>query len=128
MRGEMTNKVSGEILKTLLSVVIGGILWIAFESGAKAQDPDAQLVYWEVGYPISVLISGILGSFFPVRPWRWGVGIIWAQFVLGLVTTTGDLNLLPPGILLYMIITIPCIISGYVGAWITSLRRRKHDK
>ena len=108
-----------EYIKGAIAVGMGAIVWTVFKVIAHSQDPTELISYWQIGYPASIFISGAMGIFWPDRPWRWGVIIIWVQFIMGLITTKGDLNLLPLGILFYMLITVPCIISGYIGAWVS---------
>ena len=125
---EISSKFSDKgYMKGAIALGLGATVWTVFKSIAHSQDPTELLSYWQIGYPISILLSGAMGIFFSDRPWRWGVHIIWVQFVMGLITTKSDLNLLPPGILLYMLLTVPCIVSGYIGAWVSRVwgRRKK---
>ena len=108
-----------EYLKIAIALSIGATVWTVFKVIAQSQDPTELFSYWKIGYPISIVLSGIMGIIFPYRPWRWGICIIWVQFVMGLVTTRGDLNLLPPGIVFYALLTVPCIISGNIGSWLS---------
>jgi hypothetical protein len=117
-----------EGFKHLLALLSGVMVWSLFKVITNSQDPTAEIVYWKVGYPISILLSGILGILFPERPWRWAFYVIWSQFCLGLITHKGDLNLLPPGVIVYMFLTIPCILSGQIGAWTIRSVRRKRTK
>ena len=93
---------------------------------ARTQDPTELLSYWQIGYPVSILLSGIMGMFFPDRPWRWSIYIIFVQFVMGMFTTKGDWNLLPPGIGFYALLTVPCIGFGYIGAWVSGKWRKRN--
>lgn len=117
---ELFNRSKGkEYLKGTIALGSGAIVWTVFKLIAYPQDPTELISYWQIGYPTSILLSGVMGLIFPARPWRWGTYIIWVQFVMGLITTKGDWNLLPPGIIFYAFLTIPCIIFGYIGAWIS---------
>lgn len=112
-------------IQGVIALGIGTLIWIAFKVKAQAHDPTELLAYWQIGYPISILFSGIMGTIIPDRPWRWGIFIIWIQFILGLITSNGDLNLLPPGIVFYMLLTAPCILFGYLGAWISRAWKKR---
>jgi hypothetical protein len=74
-----------EHIKISIALCIGAVVWTAFKFHTPFQDPTELLSYWKIGYPISVLFSGIMGIFFPDRPWRWGISIIWIQFLIGLI-------------------------------------------
>lgn len=119
MQINSSKSTSKEYAKNALALGLGAVVWTVFKVIAHSQDPTELLSYWQIGYPISILLSGIMGMFFPDRPWRWSVYIIFVQFVMEMITTKGDWNLLPPGIVLYALLTVPCIISGYIGAWVS---------
>lgn len=128
MQGIFNKLAAKRYMNGAISLGIGTTVWMVFKGIAPSQDPTELLSYWQIGYPISILLSGVMGIFFPDRPWRWAVNIIWIQFVMGLITTKSDLNLLPPGIFLYMLLTVPCIISGYIGAWVSRVCRGQRGR
>jgi hypothetical protein len=111
--------------KAFMALGLGAIVWSVFKVIANTQDPTELLSYWQIGYPVSILLSGIMGLIFPDRPWRWSIYIIFVQFVMGMFTTKGDWNLLPPGIFFYALLTIPCIGLGYAGVWVSGKWRKK---
>lgn len=115
-----------EYSKVVIALIIGAIIWTVFKVIARSQDPTDLLSYWQIGYPVSILLSGIMGLIFPDRPWRWGIYIIFVQLVMTMLLTEGDWNLLPPGILFYALLTVPCIISGYAGAWVSGKWRKRN--
>jgi hypothetical protein len=110
-----------EYSKVVIAIIIGAIIWTVFKVIARPQDPTDLLFYWQIGYPISILLSGIMGILFPERFWQWGIYIIFIQLVMTMFLTEGDWNLLPPGILFYALLTVPCIIAGYIGAWVSGI-------
>lgn len=112
--------------KAVMALGLGAIVWSVFKVIASTQDPTELLSYWQVGYPVSILLSGIMGLIFPDRPWRWSIYIIFVQFVMGMFTTKGDWNLLPPGIIFYALLTVPCIGLGYAGAWVSGKWRKRN--
>jgi len=115
-----------EGMKVALALGLGAVVWSVFKVIAHTQDPTELLSYWQIGYPVSILLSGIMGLIFPDRPWRWGTYIIWVQFVMGLIITKGDLNQLSLGIVFYMLLTVPCIGLGYAGAWVSGKWRKRN--
>lgn len=114
-----------EYLKSALALSFGVMVWSVFKFIAPSQDPTALLSYWKIGYPVSIVLSGFMGIFFPDRPWRWGIIIMFVQLFIEAITTKGDLNLLPPGIVFFALLSIPCMISGHVGAWISGYCKLK---
>ena len=115
-----------ECIKIAIALVVGAILWMVFKNIAQSQDPTEQISYWIIGYPISIVLSGVMGIIFSDRPWRWGICIIGIQFVLGLVTMGGDLNLVPPGMVFYALLTVPCCLLGNVGSQISEKWRKRN--
>lgn len=124
---EMAIDIGGSELKETLSVcVISSLIWGFFWLMSTFQSPEDNIYYWKIGYPILILVSGIAGYRAPLRPWRWSIYIIAIQFFLGMTTAKGGFNLLPIGILVYLLIALPCIAAGYTGAFIN--RRRKKNE
>jgi hypothetical protein len=88
------------------------------------EDPQATNTYWFYGYPGIVLVCGVMAFVWPQRSWRW-VAIFWvAHFITGLLTTSGDHNLLSIGVVLWVIFAIPCLIVGVLAAFV---RRKFSD-
>lgn len=127
MQKEVQQNLSHEWRKYFWALVLGAMVWAVFKIISPSQDPEDQKYYWQIGYPISILLAGMLGILFPERPWRWGLIIIWIQFIMGLITTKSDLNLLPPGVLFYAFLSIPCVISAHISARLRQKIRKKKD-
>jgi peptidoglycan/LPS O-acetylase OafA/YrhL len=106
------------IVPLTIAAVAGMVLWISasFISGKK-EAWDAN-VYWTVAYPVAILLSGLLGLFYPKGSWRWPVALFVFQFV-GMVVRSGELgNLWPLGLLLFVVLSIPGILAAKGATWL----------
>ena len=67
------------------------------------------------GIPAVCVLSLILGYLAPNRPWRWGVGPFVGQFAWMLLSQ-GPGNLLPLGIIMFGVLSVPSVLTAWVGA------------
>jgi hypothetical protein len=111
---------------TVASVAIAiGIAVQATSQVLSGQDPTIQASYWLLGgLPFMVFASGILGFYAPSHPLVWACLMIGADFTTGMVMATGDRSLLPIGVLLYLVYSVPCMVAGWLGA----LFHRRRDR
>jgi hypothetical protein len=111
----------------LLAAVGGAAVWIfvAIASGRKEAWDSG--VYFSVGIPAVCLISMAFGFFEPSRPWRWGVAPVVGQFVWMLLTQ-GPGNLLPLGMVVFGVLTIPPIIAARIGTSIAARRAGRRNE
>jgi peptidoglycan/LPS O-acetylase OafA/YrhL len=106
------------IVPLTIASVAGMVLWISvsFISGKK-EAWDAN-VYWTVAYPVAIVLSGLLGLFYPKWAWRWPLALFVFQFV-GMVVRSGELgNLWPLGLLLFIALSVPGILAAQAAAWL----------
>ena len=91
-----------------IAAIGGGTLWLAtsFASG-RIEAWDSRL-YWTISYPASILLSGLLGYWFPRQAWRWGVTVMFAQLVVMLLRGSG-FSLLPLGLMLFAVLVLPAV-------------------
>lgn len=103
---------------------IGGIiLWtVTAAVGGRAEPWDTE-VYWSVSYPVSVAASAVLGYVFPKRAWRWGVTLTFTQGAVMLLGGSG-LGLLPLGLVLLAILSLPPIAAATLAARVAARRAR----
>ncbi len=100
----------------------GAILWIvAAVAGGRTEAWDSGL-YWSIAYPLTVALAGALGYVFPVRPWRWALAAMFAQLLV-LVVTAAGFGLLPIGLVLFGILSLPAIGAAQFAAWLARRRR-----
>ena len=110
----------------LVAAVCGAAIWIliTLASGRKeAWDSD---LYFSLGIPAVCLVSMAFAFFEPHRSWRWGVLPLVGQFVWMLLYQ-GPGNLLPLGVVVFAVFSIPSIIAARIGAFIATKRRRANE-
>jgi len=98
-----------------VAFVSGMAVWIlvcAYSGRREAWDSG---LYFTVGIPVVCLVAGVLGYVEPERPWRWGIVPLIGQAVWMLVSQ-GVGNLLPLGLVVFGIFSIPSILTAIVGA------------
>jgi hypothetical protein len=103
--------------------IIGGIsLWLltSLISG-RAEAWDAPM-YWTVTYPLAILLAGVLGYRAPWRAWRWGLVVMLVQAPVLMLTSGSSMNLLPLGLALFAILSLPAIAAATFGAKIRGRR------
>lgn len=107
---------SGAAQRAYLIAGVGGVaLWSATALlGGRAEPWDTGL-YWTVSYPLALLAAGFLGYFFPRRPWRWAFLLICSQAVV-MIFSGSDFGLLPLGIAMLAILTLPALVLAGIGA------------
>lgn len=105
-----------------MSAGAGLLLWLAtaLVSG-KAEAWDAGL-YWKLAYPLALVASAWLGYRFPRGAWRWPLSVMLAQ-AAALVVGSAQLDLLPPGLLMFAVLALP----GVVLALLAARHRRRHS-
>jgi hypothetical protein len=115
---------SGSGRAAVLAILAGVIYGVVIKLIWYVSDPvTASKVGLFVAYPLTIVAAGILGFFFVRRPWRWGAYIIGSYVLLEIILPTGDRNILPIGLLIQVVMCIPCIFAGHIGAWIAGRRK-----
>ncbi len=99
----------------LLAVVGGALVWalVATISG-KREAWDSEW-YFTLGIPAVCLLAAVLGYLEPIRPWRWGLAPNVGQLACMLVMQ-GVGSMLPMGVILLAIMSIPAMITAWMGA------------
>jgi peptidoglycan/LPS O-acetylase OafA/YrhL len=107
------------LLPSALAAATGIASWeIVRQLGARREAWDDPL-YWQVGFPLLIVVAFVLGAVWRERPWRWGVLIVAAQAVwsLGLAfLRDGVPNLWPLGLVMFALMALPCVAAAYVGS------------
>jgi len=94
----------------------GVLLWLAaMAAGGRREAWDSGL-YWVGAYPLSILLAAWLGYEFPRMAWRWGLLIMLAQ-ALTLAVTALDFSLLPLGLIVFSVLSLPLMAAATIGAW-----------
>jgi hypothetical protein len=98
-----------------LSALAGLALWTVTAILAGKREPWDAGSYWTVSYPLAVIGSAVLGFVFPERPWRWAAILMLMQFVV-MIGAGSDLSLLPLGLMVLAVLTIPAVAAGILAA------------
>ena len=105
----------------VIAVLTGVLVWIVISAVSGRREAWDAPWYFSVGYPIICAVSLVLGYFAPVRTWRWGLVPFAGQFVW-LLLIQGPGNLLPLGIIVFAVISLPAVIAAKVGAYLGKVR------
>jgi hypothetical protein len=104
----------------LLAALVGAGLWVVLAAvGGYAEAWDSPL-YFPVGLPLAIAIAALLGALAPKRAWRWGGWLMGGEGA-ALLVTVGPGSLLPLGLVLLVVLAVPCMLAALAGGW---LRRR----
>lgn len=107
------------LLPTALAIVTGIASWeIVRQLGSRREAWDDPL-FWQIGFPLLIVVAFVLGAVWRERPWRWGALMVAAQAVwsLGLAfLQDGVPNLLPLGLVMFALLALPCIAASYLGS------------
>jgi hypothetical protein len=106
---------------SVAAILIGVVAWeAAVPAGTRKEAWDLP-VYWQIAYPMMVAGSFVLGILGPSHPVRWGLLVGLGQGVWSLIVTSlqkGISNLLPLGLIMFAILSVPCIAAAWLGAWL----------
>lgn len=106
-------------IAALIAVAVGIVAWEAVvPSGTRKEAWDIP-VYWKLAYPAMLAGSLALGWIVPEQPWRWGLLVGLGQGVWTLAKATmqsGLPSLWPLGLIIFAILSLPCIAMAYLGA------------
>ncbi|MCW5799919.1 MAG: conserved membrane protein of unknown function [Nitrospira sp.] len=100
---------------SVIAVTGGGVVWALvsfFSHKREAWDSD---LYFTFGLPVVCLLSAVLGYLEPGKPWRWGLAPFAGQGAW-ILLTQGPGNLLPMGIVMFGILSLPSIVTAKLGA------------
>lgn len=113
----MTTPPTSDTQPYLIALLGGAALWVltSLVSG-RAEAWDAPM-YWSVTYPLAILLAGVLGYRAPRRAWRWGLVVILVQAPVMLLTSGGSMGLLPLGLALFAILSLPAVAAAMFAAW-----------
>lgn len=109
------------IALSIAAILIGVVAWeAAIPQGTRKEAWDLP-VYWQIAYPLMVAGSFVLGLLGPSHPVRWGLLVGLGQGAWSLIVTAiqKDVPNLPPlGLIMFAILSLPCIATAWIGAWL----------
>lgn len=101
----------------LAALLLGVGVWVGVSLiSGRTEAWDSEL-YMTVGMPVLCAGAMLLGFFEQMRCWRWGVLPFAGQFVW-MTLTQGPGNLLPLGIVVFGMFSLPAIVAARLGAFI----------
>lgn len=112
-----------EYLLLFIAVALGAAIWIGISTVSGRREAWDSGAYFAIGVPAACLLSFVLGVVEPARSWRWGVAPFAGQF-LSLLVMQGVGNLLPLGVIVFAILSIPAVITARIGAALATRRRK----
>lgn len=105
----------------LVAVALGAAIWIGISTISGRREAWDSGAYFAIGMPLACLLSFTLGIVEPMRSWRWGIAPFAGQF-LSLLIIEGVGNLLPLGVIVFAMLSVPAVIAARIGA---ALGRRR---
>jgi hypothetical protein len=100
-----------------LAIVTGALTWAAISAVSGRREAWDSSWYFSAGIPVVCVMSGALGFIEPRKQWRWGITPLIGQFSW-MLFTQGPGNLLPLGVLVFGILSIPSIMTAKLGAFV----------
>jgi hypothetical protein len=99
------------------AALFGAAIWMLIAQASGRREAWDSGLYFSVGIPAVCLVAMACAYVEPNRSWRWGVLPLVGQFVWMLLSL-GPGNLLPLGVIVFGVLSIPPIIAARVGAFI----------
>lgn len=103
----------------LAAMVSGAVIWIVIALVSGRREAWDTGLYFSFGIPAVCLVSMAFAYLEPGRAWRWGVLPMAGQFIWMLLAQ-GSGNLLPLGIIVFGVLSVPPIITARIGAFIAA--------
>jgi hypothetical protein len=107
-----------------LTAAAGVAVWLLpwlLLGGREAWD---HWTYFIISVPAMSALAAYAGFKAKLRSWRWPLTLLLAQLAAAL-SLGGFGNLLPLGIVVFVVLAVPMAVTAAVGAWIAQ-RREKH--
>lgn len=104
-----------------LALVTGILVWAAVSNATGRREAWDSQWYFLVSIPVVCIVSAVLGFVEPRRAWRWGVVPLVGQFSW-MLFTQGPGNLLPLGVVMFGVLSVPSIITARIGAFLGNKR------
>jgi hypothetical protein len=111
----------------LAAAVCGAAIWILIAQASGRREAWDSGLYFSVGIPALCLLSLGLAFLEPDRSWRWGVLPLVGQFVWMLLSQ-GPGNLLPLGVIVFGVLSVPSIIAARIGAFIATTAGERSNR
>jgi hypothetical protein len=110
----------------LIAAASGVVTWVLVSAITGRTEAWDSGLYFSVGMPVVCIVALVLGFLEPQRAWRWGAVPLLAQF-LWMLLTQGPGNLLPLGIIVFGVLSVPSIVAARIGAFVANRRARSDE-
>jgi len=94
----------------------GVLVWIGISTATGRKEAWDSSWYFSIGIPVMCVVSMLLAFLAPIRSWRWGLAPFVGQF-LWMLLSQGAGNLLPLGVVVFGVLSVPSILTARVGAF-----------
>jgi peptidoglycan/LPS O-acetylase OafA/YrhL len=101
-----------------LAMALGAADWELIRRLGSRREAWDDPLYWQLGYPLLLLVALVVGLLWPERPWRWVVWLMIGQVAWSLILALGHNgipNLWPLGLMMFLLLAIPCLLAAYAG-------------
>jgi hypothetical protein len=115
-------------LGTLIAVLVSTAIWLSTRELTGRYDPQTHPGYLVYAYPLMIVSAMVLGYRFHYRAWLLGFYMMGVQLVLGVLLLAHDLNMLPLGVILHLILAVPCAASAWFGSWFAGKSMWRREK
>ena len=103
------------VVKILVVPLVGAVFWQLFCQMTGTLEPWDAPIYWGVAYPLSLILSAIIGRFLGAHGWLGGALFTLVQLpIMWLNNGTGPLWAV--GLIFLVVLAIPCAaVSALTG-------------
>ncbi|HEX6998907.1 MAG TPA: hypothetical protein VF322_12260 [Gammaproteobacteria bacterium] len=107
-----------------LAIVCGTVLWTVTAAVGDRTEPWDTAEYWTISYPLAIVLAGVLGFCFPRRAWRWALALMLTQMLV-MAVGGGDFSLLPLGLVLLGVLSLPAIGVASLASKVSPRKARQ---
>lgn len=107
-----------------ICLIGGAMLWLVTALLTGRGEAWDSSWYWSLTYPMSIVLAGFVAYWASRRAWRWGLAVMLVQALVMVVTSDSSFGLLPLGLLLFGILSLPAMAL----AMLIAMGRRRWGK
>jgi hypothetical protein len=104
------------LLLLCVALAGGALLWLATAAVSGRSEAWDSPLYWSAAYPLCIALAALLAYLAPDRPGRWASAVMLVQPIVMVLGSGGDFGLLPLGLILFAILTLPAFAAAKVAA------------
>lgn len=100
-----------------ISAAAGIAVWAAISMASHKREAWDSELYFIYAIPFICVVAAVLAVVQPNQAWRWAV-IPFAAQALWMILTQGIGNMLPLGLMVFGLFSIPALLTTLLGAYI----------